>query len=42
MISAFKDYSKRGMCLTMSEEELKEVNDARVGAKFTDGTPMNP
>ena len=27
MVSAFKDYSSRGMCLKMSEAELEVVNE---------------
>ena len=44
MVSAFKDYSKRGMCLKMNEDEIKEINSAREGKKYMDeeSTPMEP
>ena len=43
MVSAFKDYTSRGMCLKMSEAELEVVNEDRVGKKYKDGgKPMEP
>lgn len=43
MVSAFKDYSKRGMGLYMSAAELAIVNTARVGITYRcDGEPMLP
>ena len=42
MVSAFKDYSKRGMGLIMSANELTQVNLQRVGNFYAnaDSTPM--
>ena len=42
MVSAFKDYLKRGLGLAMSSDELAQVNDARSGRLYADGTPMLP
>ena len=42
MASAFKDYSKRGLGLAMSTQELVQVNTARNGKHYFDGTPMLP
>ena len=42
MVSGFKDYSKRGLGIAMSTEELKEVNLSRVGNAYADTTPMLP
>ena len=42
MVSGFKDYSKRGMGLAMSSEELIKVNTCRVGEFYDDTTPMLP
>ena len=40
MALAFKDYSKRGLGLAMSADELAQVNEARSGRFYADGTPM--
>ena len=42
MVSAFKDYSSRGMCLRMSAPELEVVNADRVGCTYADGQSMEP
>ena len=36
MVSAFKDYSKRGICLKMNEDEIKEINFARQDKHYID------
>ena len=43
MVLGFKDYSKRGMGLVMSENELAEVNAARAGNSLeaSDSRPNN-
>ena len=35
MVSACKDYSKRGMCLKMTSEEIEEVNNVRTSNGMT-------
>jgi len=40
MVSTFKDYSSRGMCLKISNAELKEVNFARQNKQYADGSDM--
>ena len=42
MASAFKVYSKRGMGLLMSTEDLKIVNARRVGNSYKDDLSMDP
>jgi len=42
MVSAFKDYSSWGLCLSMSDAELKTVNDHRCGKTYSDGSAMKP
>ena len=42
IVLGFKDYSKRGMGLEMSAEELIKVNTCRVGKFYDDTTPMLP
>ena len=42
MVSGFKYYSKQGMGLAMSAEELIKVNSFRVGKFYDDMTPMLP
>ena len=42
MVSAFKDYSKRGLGILMSVEELALVNAARMGKFYNDEKPMLP
>ena len=42
MVSGFKYYSKRGMGLAMSAEELIKVNTCRVGKFYDDKNPMLP
>ena len=42
MVSGFKYYSKRGMGLAMSAEELIKVNTCRVGKFYDNTTPMLP
>ena len=42
MVSGFKDYSKRGMGLVMSANDLPEVNAARAGNSYLDKSPMLP
>ena len=42
MVSGFKDYSKRGMGLAISSEELIKVNTCQVGKFYDDTTPMLP
>ena len=37
MVSTFKDYSSRGMCLKMSEAELEVVNEDRAGKLYHGG-----
>ena len=37
MVSAFKGYSSRGMCLKMSEAELEVVNEDRAGKLYYGG-----
>ena len=40
MVSGFKDYSKRGMGIAISVDELKQVNLCRVGKVYMDNKPM--
>ena len=40
MVTGFKDYSKRGVGLAMSAEELIKVNTCLVGKFYDDTTPM--
>ena len=42
MVSAFKDYSMRGLGLAMSAAELAQINEDRLGRLYADGTPMLP
>ena len=42
MVSGFKYYSKRGMGLAMSAEELIKVNTCQVGKFYDETTPMLP
>ena len=44
MVSGFKDYSKRGMVIAMSTNELTQVNLCRAGNVYanSDATPMLP
>ena len=40
MASMFKDYSKRGTGLYMTEDELNQINLKRIGEKYLDGTEL--
>ena len=40
MVSGFKYYSKRGMGLAISAEELIKVNTCQVGKFYDETTPM--
>jgi len=40
MVSVFKDYTKRGLCLAMTAEEFQKVSDGRIRKQYTDGTNM--
>ena len=44
MVSGFKDYSKRGIGIEMSANELPQVNLCRAGNVYADAntTPMLP
>ena len=42
MVSAFKEYNSKGLCLVMSAAELTKANTVRSDHQYTNETPMLP